>query len=83
MPKDSSAKDAAPTNKTVLAAGAVLWRASDDGAEPDVIPIDFRIREPLEHHGEQQGNHGQRDQDADEVKDPLLHVGSGKFANGS
>jgi 8-oxo-dGTP pyrophosphatase MutT (NUDIX family) len=39
MPKDSSAKDAAPTNKTVLAAGAVLWRASDDGAEPEVAVI--------------------------------------------
>jgi 8-oxo-(d)GTP phosphatase len=39
MPKDSSAKDAAPANKTVLAAGAVLWRASDDGAEPEVAVI--------------------------------------------
>jgi 8-oxo-dGTP pyrophosphatase MutT (NUDIX family) len=39
MPKDSSAKDAAPANKAVLAAGAVLWRASDDGAEPEVAVI--------------------------------------------
>jgi 8-oxo-(d)GTP phosphatase len=39
MPKGSSAKDAAPANKTVLAAGAVLWRASDDGAEPEVAVI--------------------------------------------
>src|SRR3954467_13891342 len=39
MPKDSSAKDAAPANKTVLAAGAVLWRASDDGAEPEVAVV--------------------------------------------
>src|SRR3954470_23307906 len=39
MPKDSSAKDAAPANKTVLAAGAVPWRARDDGAEPEVAVI--------------------------------------------
>ena len=39
MPKDSSASDAAPANKAVLAAGAVLWRASDDGAEPEVAVI--------------------------------------------
>ncbi|RDH73996.1 NUDIX hydrolase [Mycolicibacterium moriokaense] len=39
MPKDSSAKDAIPANKAVLAAGAVLWRASDDGAEPEVAVI--------------------------------------------
>jgi 8-oxo-dGTP pyrophosphatase MutT (NUDIX family) len=39
MPKRSSAKDAAPATKTVLAAGAVLWRASDDGAEPEVAVI--------------------------------------------
>ena len=39
MPKDSSASDAAPVNKAVLAAGAVVWRASDDGAEPEVAVI--------------------------------------------
>ena len=39
MPKDSSASDAVPVNKTVLAAGAVLWRASDDGDEPEVAVI--------------------------------------------
>jgi 8-oxo-dGTP pyrophosphatase MutT (NUDIX family) len=37
--KDSSARDAAPVNKAVLAAGAVVWRASDDGAEPEVAVI--------------------------------------------
>ena len=39
MPKDSSASSAAPVNKAVLAAGAVVWRASDDGAEPEVAVI--------------------------------------------
>ncbi len=39
MPKDSSASDAAPANKAVLAAGAVVWRASDDGIEPEVAVI--------------------------------------------
>ena len=39
MPKDSSASNAAPVNKSVLAAGAVVWRASDDGAEPEVAVI--------------------------------------------
>ncbi len=39
MAKDSSASDAASANKAVLAAGAVLWRASDDGAEPEVAVI--------------------------------------------
>jgi 8-oxo-dGTP pyrophosphatase MutT (NUDIX family) len=37
--KDSSARDAAPVNKTVLAAGAVVWRASDDGAEPEIAVV--------------------------------------------
>lgn len=39
MPKNSSGSDAAPANKTVLAAGAVLWRAGDDGAEPEVAVV--------------------------------------------
>lgn len=39
MPKNSSTGDAVPANKTVLAAGAVLWRASDDGAEPEVAVV--------------------------------------------
>ena len=39
MAKDSSASDAAPVNKAVLAAGAVVWRASDDGMEPEVAVI--------------------------------------------
>lgn len=39
MPKDSAKIAAAPANKAVLAAGAVLWRRSDDGAEPEVAVI--------------------------------------------
>ena len=39
MPKKSSSSDAVPTNKAVLAAGAVLWRFSDDGSEPEVAVI--------------------------------------------
>ena len=39
MPKNSSTSNAVPANKAVLAAGAVLWRASDDGAEPEVAVI--------------------------------------------
>ncbi|GFG49867.1 NUDIX hydrolase [Mycolicibacterium agri] len=40
MPKGSSTNTAAvPENKTVLAAGAVLWRPSDDGAETEVAVI--------------------------------------------
>lgn len=39
MPDDSSASDAMPVNKTVLAAGAVLWRPSDHGDEPEVAVI--------------------------------------------
>ena len=39
MPKNSSTSDAAPANKAVLAAGAVLWRSGDDGAEPEVAVI--------------------------------------------
>ena len=38
MPKNSS-PSAVPANKAVLAAGAVLWRASDDGSEPEVAVI--------------------------------------------
>ena len=38
MPKDSS-PSAVPANKAVLAAGAVLWRPSDDGSEPEVAVI--------------------------------------------
>jgi 8-oxo-(d)GTP phosphatase len=37
--KDSSASDAEPVNKAVLAAGAAVWRAGDDGAEPEVAVI--------------------------------------------
>jgi 8-oxo-(d)GTP phosphatase len=37
--KKSSPSDAVPTNKTVLAAGAVLWRSSDDENEPEVAVI--------------------------------------------
>jgi len=39
VPKDSSPSAAAPANKAVLAAGAVLWRPSDDGSEPEVAVI--------------------------------------------
>ena len=39
MPKDSSTNAAVPANKAVLAAGAVVWRSSDDGAEPEVAVI--------------------------------------------
>ena len=39
MPNDSSASDAVSVNKTVLAAGAVLWRPSDHGDEPEVAVI--------------------------------------------
>jgi 8-oxo-(d)GTP phosphatase len=39
VPKKSSSGDAVPTNKAVLAAGAVLWRSSDDGGEPEVAVI--------------------------------------------
>jgi len=38
VPKDSS-PSAVPANKAVLAAGAVLWRPSDDGSEPEVAVI--------------------------------------------
>ena len=38
MPKDSSAS-AVPANKAVLAAGAVLWRPSDDGPSAEVAVI--------------------------------------------
>jgi len=39
VPKDSSPSAAVPPNKAVLAAGAVLWRPSDDGSEPEVAVI--------------------------------------------
>ncbi len=39
MPKDSPAGEAVPVSKAVLAAGAVVWRAGDDGAEPEVAVI--------------------------------------------
>ena len=39
MPKKSPSSDAVPANKAVLAAGAVLWRSSDDGGEPEVAVI--------------------------------------------
>ncbi len=39
MPKTSSPSGAVPANRAVLAAGAVLWRASDDGSEPEVAVI--------------------------------------------
>jgi 8-oxo-(d)GTP phosphatase len=39
VPKDSSPSAAVPANKAVLAAGAVLWRPSDAGAEPEVAVI--------------------------------------------
>lgn len=39
MSKESSPSDAVPANKSVLAAGAVLWRFSDDGGEPEVAVI--------------------------------------------
>jgi 8-oxo-(d)GTP phosphatase len=38
VPKDSS-PSAVPANKAVLAAGAVLWRPSEDGSEPEVAVI--------------------------------------------
>jgi 8-oxo-dGTP pyrophosphatase MutT (NUDIX family) len=39
VPKDRSTSNAVPANKAVLAAGAVLWRASDGSAELDVAVI--------------------------------------------
>jgi 8-oxo-(d)GTP phosphatase len=39
VPKDSSPSAAVPANKAVLAAGAVLWRPSDAGTEPEVAVI--------------------------------------------
>ncbi len=39
MSKESSPTDAVPTNTSVLAAGAVLWRPSDDGGEPEVALV--------------------------------------------
>jgi 8-oxo-dGTP diphosphatase len=39
VPKQSSADDAARAYAAVLAAGAVLWRSSDDGGEPEVAVI--------------------------------------------
>jgi 8-oxo-dGTP diphosphatase len=39
VPKDHSTSNAVPANKAVLAAGAVLWRASDGSAELDVAVI--------------------------------------------
>jgi 8-oxo-dGTP diphosphatase len=39
VPKESSHSDEVPAGKKVLAAGAVLWRSSDDGGEPEVALI--------------------------------------------
>jgi 8-oxo-(d)GTP phosphatase len=39
VPKKSSTSAGVPANKATLAAGAVLWRSSDDGAEPEVAVI--------------------------------------------
>jgi 8-oxo-dGTP diphosphatase len=39
VPKQSSDSDQLPAGKKVLAAGAVLWRSSDDGGEPEVALI--------------------------------------------
>ncbi len=39
MSKSSSAGAPVPANRAILAAGAVLWRPSDDGAEPEVAVI--------------------------------------------
>jgi 8-oxo-(d)GTP phosphatase len=39
VPKESSHSDDGPASKKVLAAGAVLWRSSDDGGEPEVALI--------------------------------------------
>lgn len=39
MSKDSSPTDEVPATKAVLAAGAVLWRSSDDGGEPEVAVV--------------------------------------------
>ena len=39
MPKKHPPSHAVPTNKAVPAAGAVLWRPSDDGGEPEVAVI--------------------------------------------
>ena len=39
MSKSPSASAPVPANKATLAAGAVLWRSSDDGAEPEVAVI--------------------------------------------
>jgi 8-oxo-dGTP diphosphatase len=39
VPKQSSDSDEVPAGKKVLAAGAVLWRSSDDGGEPEVALI--------------------------------------------
>lgn len=39
MSKSPSASAPLPANKATLAAGAVLWRSSDDGTEPEVAVI--------------------------------------------
>jgi 8-oxo-(d)GTP phosphatase len=39
VPKSSSDSGGVPANKATLAAGAVLWRASDDGSDPEVAII--------------------------------------------
>jgi 8-oxo-(d)GTP phosphatase len=39
LPKESSHSDEGPASKKVLAAGAALWRSSDDGGEPEVALI--------------------------------------------
>ncbi|WP_123023856.1 8-oxo-(d)GTP phosphatase MutT1 [Mycolicibacterium stellerae] len=39
MGSDSSASDVAPPKKVELAAGAVVWRPSDDGTEPEVAVV--------------------------------------------
>jgi 8-oxo-dGTP pyrophosphatase MutT (NUDIX family) len=39
VPKESNPKAATPANKAVIAAGAVLWRASDHDDEPEVAVI--------------------------------------------
>ena len=55
----------------------------DGGAEPDVAPGDIGVRQPLEHHGEQERDHPERQEAAEGVHRHFRHVGSKVFAAGS
>ena len=49
-------------------------RSSSHRSKPDVVPVNSRVREPLEHHRKQQRSNADGSQDGDYVKKPLLHM---------